>query len=238
MSTPQPVILAIETSQRTGGVALRDRAGVIHTEMLAAKKRHDDDLLPAIDRVFARAGLEPRDLAGGGVGVSIGPGGFTGLRIAITTAKMLAEVLHADIAAVPSAFVAGEAYFQAAPGSAGPIIIALASKGETFWSTRLVRTADGGIASVGEPGLADGDSLELAGVEAVLGDEHLPLSVRARCESAGVAVVEPAFDPRACLQVASRMIVRGQVTDPLALSPLYPRPPEAVSLWEKRRGQT
>jgi len=34
------------------------------------------------------------------------------------------------------------------------------------------------------------------------------------------------------------MIARGQVTDPLALSPLYPRPPEAVSLWEKRHGQT
>ena len=88
-----PILLAIETSQRRGGVAVRDAAGDAHTEALAARRVHDVDLIAAVDRLFARLGLEPSDL--GVVGVSVGPGGFTGLRIAVSTAKMFAESLGA-----------------------------------------------------------------------------------------------------------------------------------------------
>ncbi|MHC4446612.1 MAG: tRNA (adenosine(37)-N6)-threonylcarbamoyltransferase complex dimerization subunit type 1 TsaB, partial [Planctomycetota bacterium] len=92
-----PILLAIEASQRQGGVAVRDAAGEVHTESLAADRWHDDDLIAAVDRLFARLGLEPGDL--GVVGVSVGPGGFTGLRIAVSTAKMFAETLGAQLVA-------------------------------------------------------------------------------------------------------------------------------------------
>src|SRR5919106_153062 len=151
-----PALLAIETSQRVGGVALRDDRGVVLVEMLAPKKRHDDDLLPAIDRVFKRATLSPSDLAGGAVGVSIGPGGFTGLRIAVTTAKMFAEALGANVIAVPSALVAAHSTFAtpsapatdaAALGQPVPlreeVIICLACKDFSCWCTRVRRDLGG-----------------------------------------------------------------------------------------------
>jgi len=265
-----PLLLAIETSQRIGGVALREIPAIgdlaagswkdkaIHVEMLRSADRHDDDLLPAIDRLFGRLGLTPRDLgaAGSAVAVSIGPGGFTGLRIGVSTAKMFAEVLGVKVIAVPSALVAAEAERQRSevrdqPGNlrfsdASVILVALACKGETCWCTRLQRGADqdnheqgwriiDDPATGSSPGIADANSMNLAGVDALLGDEHLPQAIRARCEREGIPVIEPVFDPRACLIIAQRMVREGLTVDPLLLAPLYPRQPEAVTLWEKRK---
>src|SRR6185295_10090138 len=135
------------------------------------------DLLPAIDRLFRRAGLSPADLRGGAVAVSAGPGGFTGLRIAIAAAKMLAETLQVRLIGVPSALVAAEAH-----AGEGPIIVALACKNETFWCTRLERSAVNGHAGdsrvatrpwgiVGEPGIVHPTSFDPRGVKSIIADE-------------------------------------------------------------------
>jgi tRNA threonylcarbamoyladenosine biosynthesis protein TsaB len=224
LSLSSPILLAIEASQKRGGVSVRDRRGQVHVEWLAPSSRHDDDLMPAIDRLYARLRLEP--MATDALGVSIGPGGFTGLRIAVSTVKMLAEVLGAKIIAVPSALVVAESY-----EGPEPIIVALASKRQTVWATRLKRRR-GAWAIVGEAALVDALCLEQ--IKTVVADDHLPATLRTACGKAGVPVVEPTFDPRACLAVASRLLQQGQATDPLALRPLYPRPPEAVTTWERR----
>ena len=217
---PDAVVLAIEASQRQGGVAVRDAAGGVHTESLAAGQWHDDDLIAAVDRLFCRLGLEPSDL--GVVGVSVGPGGFTGLRIAVSTAKMLAETLGAKLVAVSSALVVAESY-----RGAGPIVVALACKDDRFWATRLERCREtgGGWVIVGEPGLVDAGTFGPDGLEAVLGDAFLPPAVGGRCRSAGVGIVEPSFDAAACLAVSWRCWLAGEITDPLRLAPVYARPP-------------
>jgi tRNA threonylcarbamoyl adenosine modification protein YeaZ len=197
--------------------------------MLAPQKRHDDDLLPAIDRLFKRCHLVPRDLDA--IGVSVGPGGFTGLRIAVSTAKMFAEALASKIIAVPSALVAAESY-----RGEGPIIVALSSKGDTCWCTRLERR-DRIWHVVGVPQVTDADHLDLRGVEALLGDEHVPEDIARYCTYQHVQLVPPVFDPAACLAVAERMLAASDVVDPLVLQPLYPRQPEAVTIWE-RSGKT
>ena len=77
-------------------------------------------------------------------------------------------------------------------------------------------------------------SLDVRGMHFVLADEHLPEPIRRLCEEHGVEVIEPSFDPRACLAVAARMERAGLWSDPLTLVPLYPREPEAVTLWDKK----
>ncbi len=222
----QPVLLAIETSQRQGGVAVRDHQGRTHVERLASTLRQDDDLLGAIDRLYARLKLKPK--ATEAVGVSIGPGAFTGLRIAVSTVKMICEALGTKIIAVPSALVAAASY-----EGPGPIIVTLTAKGPTAWATQLDRV--GGMWQIiGGGRLIDADSLGLHQIKALVADEHLPQKMRAKCERAAVRVVEPMFDPRACLAVAAHRLDQGCTTDPLALGPLYPRRPEAVAVWERR----
>lgn len=226
----EPIILAIETSQREGAVALRDAAGE-HVEPLLASRRHDDDLIPAADRMMTRAGLAPRDLDA--VGVSIGPGGFTGLRIAVSTAKMLAMALEVKVIAVPTALVVAEGC-PAGQIRDGPIIVALACKRGTFWSTTLIRPSGHWIIT-GAPAPADADTFSLKDVTALIADRYLPDAARKRAAEAGVPVIEPKFDAAALLAVSARRLAAGETADPLTLAPLYPRPPEAVSLWERRR---
>ncbi len=210
------ILLAIETSQRRGGVALRDAQGRSHLEWLDPRGRHDDDLMGAIDRHYPRLGLQPRETRA--IGVSIGPGGFTGLRIAVAAAKMLAETLGAKIVAVPTALVVAESY--AGPG---PIVVALASRGSTVWATRLERGAAWQADDAGA--LCDSTGLPLQGAAALLGDRHLPTEVVDACARHRVPLVEPVFSPLACLAVAWRLLEEGRTTDPLALLPIYARPP-------------
>lgn len=227
--TSLPILLAIETSQRIGGVALRDSGGTILIEMLQESKRHDDDLMPAIKRIFERADLQPSDLEA--VGVSMGPGGFTGLRIAISTAKMFAETLGVKLIAVPSAVVVAESHSETHEDH---LLVALASKGETCWVTCLERQGEHWQIR-GEPSLSDASHIGRFSSPVLLGDQYLPSSIREKCEQDGVNIFPPVFDPKACLKAASQQLKQGETCDPLSLSPLYPRPPEAVSLWEKRR---
>ncbi len=214
------ILLAIETSQRHGGVALRDAQGRSHQEWLDPRGRHDDDLVGAIDRLYVRLGLQPRETRA--IGVSIGPGGFTGLRIAVAAAKMLAETLGANIVAVPTPLVVAEAH--AGPG---PIVVALASRGSTVWATRLERGDAWQADGVGA--LYDAATLPLEGAAALLGDRYLPPDVVDACARRRVPVVEPVFSPLACLAVAWRLLEEGRTTDALALLPIYARPP-AVTL--------
>ncbi len=217
------VLLAIEASQRRGGVAVRDRDGLDHVEWLGASARHDDDLLSAVDRLYARLRIAPADTDV--VGVSTGPGGFTGLRVAVATAKMLAESLGAQLVAVPTAM--GVVERRSGPG---PITVALASKEGSVWETRLDRAGNDVPWTVEQAGrLTDAGTVRVDGLAALMGDEFLPQELRERCAAAGVVVVEPIFDPVACLAVTSRMFDAGKTTDPLAIKPIYARPPAAVA---------
>jgi tRNA threonylcarbamoyladenosine biosynthesis protein TsaB len=200
------------------GVALAG-AGEPDSELLSDRARHDDDLMPAIDRLFRRAGAGPRDLAT--VAVSVGPGGFTSLRIAIATAKLLALATGAKTVAVPSALVAA---FLVAPQ--GPTLVCLASKGETTFGTLLPDGPDR-FARAQTLGLLDAAALASVGCDAVIADRFLPDSVR-RVITA--PVLEPVFAAASLIRLAGRVAP----TDPVALAPSYPRPPEAVTLWQAR----
>jgi tRNA threonylcarbamoyladenosine biosynthesis protein TsaB len=78
-------------------------------------------LAPAIERVLAEAGWKLKDLHG--LAVGIGPGSFTGLRVGLASAKMMAYVLKLRIAGVPSL----DAAAWGASGS-GRVAVALDAK--------------------------------------------------------------------------------------------------------------
>lgn len=243
ISSTHRIILALETSQREASVALRDRSATIHEEPLSQKKRHDDDLLPAIDRLFARVGLSSTDLRGGAVCASIGPGGFTGLRIAIATAKMFSEALGVKLVAVPSALVAAEqASDQRSACSdqqSGTVMVALACKNDSFWATRVTPelggdAADRSWAIAGEPGIVRADSFDVADIRAVIADEFFPDAARARVQAANIPILPLALSARSVLMIGEGMLARGETVDSLRMLPLYPREPEAVTLWNAR----
>lgn len=220
------VHLAIESSQRCGGVAVRDDTGTVRTTSLESASGVDDQLMPAIKQLFTEAEAQPQDLSL--IGVSIGPGGFTGLRVAVSTARTLAMTTGCRVVAVPSAVVAAMGYSE----TEGEVAVLLAGRRDSVWLTRV--GPDHRI--VGEPGLVCEESIvsAIAGCVAVLGDEHVPKPLQEAVAAVHLELTPPQWEPLACLQAAERAAESGQYADPRTLEPLYPRPPEAVRLFKAR----
>lgn len=91
-------LLALETSGMSGEAAVWDGHGDPHVVRCAEGKRSAQALAPAIQAALAFAGWKGTDLDL--VAVTAGPGSFTGLRIGVTTAKLLAYAAKADLIAV------------------------------------------------------------------------------------------------------------------------------------------
>lgn len=84
------MILSLDTSRRVSAATLYDPNTGAETTKTCTEK-NNESLLPMIQELFAETGCQPSDLAA--IGVIVGPGSFTGLRIGVTTAKTLAQVL-------------------------------------------------------------------------------------------------------------------------------------------------
>ena len=93
-------ILAIDTSNRPISVAVLDDTTVLAAITVTVHQKHAEYLLPEIERLLAMADLKPTDLDR--IVVAAGPGSYTGIRIAVTTAKTLATTLNIDLVAVSS----------------------------------------------------------------------------------------------------------------------------------------
>lgn len=97
-SPVSPLILAVETSGRMGSVALAAGPQLLSQQEFTAPMRHSAELFPAICRLLERSGSKANEIEQ--VYVSIGPGSFTGLRIAATLAKTMHLATAAKIVAV------------------------------------------------------------------------------------------------------------------------------------------
>ena len=93
-------LLAMDTSNQTLAVAVLEDDRVLAQFQLNRKMNHSLTLMPAIETVMQTSGLKPADLDR--IVVAVGPGSYTGIRIAVTTAKTLAETLKIELTTVSS----------------------------------------------------------------------------------------------------------------------------------------
>jgi len=83
----QPLIVAVETSGRRGSAALASGSQLLGQADFSAPMRHGAELFGAIENLLLRFDKEASAIEQ--VHLSIGPGSFTGLRIAATFARTL-----------------------------------------------------------------------------------------------------------------------------------------------------
>jgi len=94
------VILGIETSTKTCGVAVTDGGKVRDEISLRLGLYHSEKLVPLVDEILRRNGMAIQDIDG--IAVSIGPGSFTGIRVGVSTARGLAQSLNIPLVGIPS----------------------------------------------------------------------------------------------------------------------------------------
>jgi tRNA threonylcarbamoyladenosine biosynthesis protein TsaB len=267
-------LLAVETSGSHGGIALaeqgtvplsgqetvsvsgRSETGTVPLDfrvivevLLDEGLRHGRDLVPAIQAACERAAWDRRriDL----VAVSIGPGSFTGIRIAVTLAKFMAYDTGAKVVAVPSL----RALAENAPADRPRVVSVIdAKRGGLFAS--IFDRRDEAPAHIDEPRARRGSGGILAAFDETFGPALVEPEALAKRLSAPAFILGhgitkgraalAAFDlappdlwdirPSVVARLGAALAARGQFADPLRLEPLYIRRPEAEEIWERRRG--
>ena len=93
-------ILVLDTSTGRAAIGLRVRDGSVYSTVTDGAQRHGRDLIPCLAELLARAGVAAREIEA--IGVGLGPGSYTGLRVGVTAAKTLAYVTGAALVGLDS----------------------------------------------------------------------------------------------------------------------------------------
>lgn len=94
------LVLGIDTATRVASVGVIRDGETLAEESRQATSNHTETLLPLIASVLARIGMPLPKIEG--IGISIGPGSFTGLRIALGTVKGFAYATGRKVVGVPT----------------------------------------------------------------------------------------------------------------------------------------
>jgi tRNA threonylcarbamoyladenosine biosynthesis protein TsaB len=94
------ILLALDTSTRTLGVALYNGTQVLSESIWTSHDHHTIELAPAVAEAMQKCGVSATDL--GALAVATGPGSFTGLRIGLALAKGIAIVRRLPLIGIPT----------------------------------------------------------------------------------------------------------------------------------------
>ncbi len=136
--------LALDTTTDVCSIALADESGLLAEYNFAHKMDLSRRLMPNIVSMLKDSGLETKDVQA--VGVSVGPGSFTGLRIGVTTAKTLAQALNIPIVGIVTLDLLAQQFDYLPDGTICPLI--KVRKGEAYYA--FYHASGGTIARISE----------------------------------------------------------------------------------------
>ncbi|HEU0297346.1 MAG TPA: tRNA (adenosine(37)-N6)-threonylcarbamoyltransferase complex dimerization subunit type 1 TsaB [Anaerolineales bacterium] len=113
------MLLAVDTSTTQIGLALYEGAQVISEYAWRSGHRHTVELAPATAELLARCGLSMEDVQA--LGVALGPGSFTSLRVGLAFVKGLAMARHIPLMGIPTLDILAHAQ----PVSKLPLAVAI-----------------------------------------------------------------------------------------------------------------
>ena len=190
--------------------------------------RSSDGLMVVVDSLCKEHHVSPSQI--GSIVVSVGPGGYTALRIACTSAKVLAQTIGCSLFAIPTPMMAA----QGVDPEHRPALIALASKNEMAHCSMVAQ--DGAVEMLG---MCDASVLERPEIRCVVGDGHLPKSFVDRANMLDKPIIEIELDARNAAKALNDAIEHGyefaSKTTPIELAPIYAREPDAVTQWRTRK---
>jgi tRNA threonylcarbamoyladenosine biosynthesis protein TsaB len=219
----EPRFLILETSHRIGKVALSLGEAIVCERALDESRRHARDLAPAIQDLLTRQGWRPRDLDG--VIVSRGPGSYTGLRVGLMSAKILAYATGCTLLAIDT-FAA--IHQQAPVGYPNVDVIADAQQDNIYVQRFGVHPEPLAIVPLGtwlESALAQQVAVTGPGLEIFA--ERLPPPLAILPRETWLPL------PASLLKIGLARHLKGERDDPFTVEPLYLRASSAEEKWEK-----
>jgi tRNA threonylcarbamoyladenosine biosynthesis protein TsaB len=236
-------ILAIETSGRQGSVAVARGSELLAQRELPATMRHAVELMPAARDLTQAQGWKANEIEH--LYLSLGPGSFTGLRIAVAIARAMHQAAGCRLVGVPSLDVLAE---NAPPEFQIVLPILDAKRGQVF-SARYERDASGILHQTAPAALVDPSvflqvALQIAAKThskvALLGegiDYHRPALFSAPHENV-TELPKPLWYRTAGTvhRLGWQQARQNNFSDPATLLPIYIRLPEAEEVYRKKHG--
>lgn len=113
-------ILAIETTGKYGSASVINETGEVFSAVSTEEMNHLKGMMILIDEAIREAGIDKSELTH--IAASVGPGSFTGIRIGVVTARVMAQMFDVPCVAVSSLEAMGERVLDAAV-SAGALYV-------------------------------------------------------------------------------------------------------------------
>jgi tRNA threonylcarbamoyladenosine biosynthesis protein TsaB len=217
-SRPQ-IILSVDTSTRLVGLAVYDGVQVMGEMTWVSHDHHTVELAPAIAELLGRCAVAAEDL--GALGVALGPGSFTGLRIGLALAKGLALAQNLPIVGLPSLDV-----LAASQPVEATHLAAVLRAGRGRLAVGWYEAPGGSWKSSGQIEVLTPEDLgeriqEPTWVCGELNEEERRLLGRKRKNVILASPAQSVRRPSFLAELAWQRWQAGQVDDPAALSPIY-----------------
>ena len=241
----EALILAVETSTSTGSVALAEASlpdgswRIVGETTLNLSETHSSRLMPTIDRLFQETSRSIREVRG--IAVGLGPGSFTGLRIAVATVKGLAFSLGVPVTGIPTL----DALAQNISFASSPVCPVLDARKKEVYAALFRGDGEGQPQRTGDYWVLSPEDLcsritertILVGSGAAVYAGIFREKLGPRAAFAPPELSFPRASAVARLSLPS--FLRGRTLDLRTFGPLYVRRSEAEIHWErKERGTT
>ena len=214
------MLLAIDTATHLAGLALYDQGQVWAEESWHSAMTHTVELMPRVRRMLRTYRVSVEELAG--IGVSLGPGSFTGLRIGLAAAKGMALPYRLPLIGIPTLDVvaypfqmAGQPVWGIIQAGRGRIAVACYDHVEGEWAQTVaptLTTIEGLCDLATEPAIFTGEV-----------DEPGADLLRKRLgQTATIPTLALRLRRPACLaELAAMRLAHNDVDDVATLAPIY-----------------
>jgi len=215
---PNRPLLTIDTSSAQAGVALYDGA-LLSFRSWSADRTHTTTLLSEIHHLLEAASLEVRDLAA--IGIAVGPGAFTGLRVGFGVAKGFHLATGAPLIGISTLEATA---FPVAVANCSILATIGAGRGRLVWAH--YRANVGQLVETSPPrnGVASELAAEITGRDPVIVAGELDQEQASIIAATGASVPPPPLrvrHPAAFAAIAWRRLRAGTFDDATLLEPVY-----------------
>ena len=214
------MLLAVDTSTSQTGLALYDGLHVLAELLWTSRAHHTQELAPAVNDLLKRVGAKISDVQA--LGVAIGPGSFTSLRVGLSFVKGLALARHLpvigistlDVVAAPQPLADQTPLAAVLHAGRGRLALGWYRVSENRWQAEgspSVTTADALAESIKSPTIVCGE---------LSADERQRLARKHK----NALIASPAANVRRPAVLAELAWARwqsGQVDNAATLAPLY-----------------
>ena len=235
-------ILVIDTTGAEASVSVINEKKEVFSELSGDTMSHLQKLMPMTEDVLKKSGTGKDEITH--VAAAVGPGSFTGIRIGMASAMILAQAWKLPMAAVSSLMC----YTEAFPGESALICPMIdARHGQAFCAAfRITGEENAEPETVKEEKIRDGVEFaetvlrEYGGEKIIFCGDGAEKYASAAAETSDLCTVQnpdPERHARAAALTALRLVMSGRTTSCEKIRPVYLRKSEAERKREEKRSE-